>query len=77
MRDKYRTATVGALGIAAFLEVTGFVLYAFETPAIPMLVANERGTAKHVGPSDERLLDVAALPDVGAGYYGVRLWGRF
>ncbi|MDI1449701.1 PEGA domain-containing protein [Polyangium sp. 6x1] len=74
-RDTSTTAAGVALGVGAALGLTGFVLYAFDAPSLPLPPARKE---KKPEPTEKgSSMDMAYAPVVGPGFAGAAVIGRF
>ncbi|MDI1475658.1 PEGA domain-containing protein [Polyangium sp. y55x31] len=74
-RDASTTAAGVALGVGAALGLTGFVLYAFDAPSLPLPPA--RNEKKPEPKEKGSPMDMAIAPVVGPGFAGAAVIGRF
>ena len=75
-RDAARTGAGISLGIGAAIGLTGFVLYMFDTPTLPLPPV--RKEQKKPDPKEKgAAMDMAYAPLVGPGFAGAAVTGRF
>lgn len=76
-RNQLRTAMGLSWGGGTVVGIAGLILYAFETPIMPPLFLSDPYGEKNETPANGPSRDVSVAPEVGAGFYGVRMVGRF